>query len=178
MGRFRFPPRGFLGFLCKHRGMSLAFCWLFGLFCGSRISQFLSWPFFSLMHSGLWQPVSIVFQLGIFFLPFLMTAAAVLYSPWLVLLLCFGKAFLFALVSSGLRACFGGFGWLHWLLAMFCSWLCLPGLYFLWLRLLDPLSKCKLGFVLILGGVFSLMSAAAYRITSPVWAAVILFQKG
>lgn len=113
----------------------LAFFWIAGLLLGICL-YFAAGSFYSSVMPGALQgTVSIVSLLCISILPFLFSAFAVFASkPFLLLLICFWKAFQFSFVSLGVLCSFSGSGWLiRWFL-MFSDMISLPLLYWFWVR--------------------------------------------
>lgn len=119
------------------RGSSvfLALSWLSGFFFGSLIFYITGSSFSSLMRGVIYGSVSIVGLMSVSVLPFLISAFAVYISkPSLLLIVSFGKAFLFSFVSLGIMDGFASTGWLiRWLL-MFSDLISLPVLYWFWNR--------------------------------------------
>lgn len=157
----------------KYRRIVLAFFWIFGLFGG--FFYFLSAaPSTASVMSGYFRiPVSIVRLLVWNLLPCVFSAAAVLLSaPWLLILICFGKAFLFAYVSLCFACTFGSAGWLIWLLVMLPDLLTLPLLYFYWLRHFSCAGSAGSfsGVILFCGSIF--LCSLDYRVISPFLASL------
>ena len=119
------------------KGMSLilAVCWIigivFGVFCYSSSPTEVT----SLMHRTLSCSVSIVGLLNAALIPFLLSAFfALLSMNWMVMGICFVKAFLFAFVSLGMLSGFGSGGWLLRFFLLFGDSTALPLLYWCWMR--------------------------------------------
>lgn len=126
------------------------------------------------MMSGYFRiPVSIVRLLVWNLLPCVFSAAAVIFSaPWLLILICFGKAFLFAYVSLCFACTFGSAGWLIWLLVLLPDILTLPLLYFYWLRHLSYAGSAGRfsGVMLFCGSIF--LCSLDYWVISPFLASL------
>lgn len=133
----------------------LAFSWLTGLLAGAASAYTAGDILFPLMRSAPGCSVSIVSLLCVACFPFLISAFAVFISqPWLLLAVSFGKAFCFALVSTGILASYGSGGWLlRWLLC-FSDCAVLPLLYWYWMRYISgdrAFSGPETGLALCLG---------------------------
>ena len=154
----------------KKDRLLLAFFWCAGLFCGMSGYLTAGMSFLPWMRGAVLGSVSIVGLLGITILPFLISALAVSFSiPWLQLLVCFCKAFLFSFVSLGVWQAFGSAGWLAWLLLMFSDCMGMPLLYGFWLRHLSgdsAVGRLETGCYL---AAFVLLGSVDYRIISPFW---------
>lgn len=130
-----FFKQGLPRFWRKGSTLFLAFFWFLGLAFGILFFLLSGDSFVSLMRGTLTSSVSIIRVLCVSLLPFLLSAFAVFISePRLLLLICFGKAFLFSFVSFGVIQAFGSAGWLvRWLL-LFSDCASVPVLYWFWLR--------------------------------------------
>lgn len=154
----------------KKGRLLLASFWCAGLFFGIYGYLTAGTPFLSWMRGVVPGSVSIVGLLGITVFPFLISALAVFFStPWLLLLVCFCKAFLFSFVSLGIWQAFGSAGWLARLLWMFSDCIGIPLLYGFWLRHLSgdrAVGGLETGCYL---AAFVLLGSVDYRIISPFW---------
>lgn len=154
----------------------LAFFWISGLICGFLVYLSAETSLVPLMHSILSETVSIVSLLCVTALPFLLSIFMVFFSkPWLILPICFCKAFLFSFVSIGILQLYGSAGWLIRFLLLFSDCVTVPFLYWFWLRCLtrtDLFFGCTSAFLLALGFLIGSMD---YRIISPVLARLIEF---
>ncbi|MDO5399856.1 MAG: hypothetical protein Q4F17_02605 [Eubacteriales bacterium] len=149
----------------------LALSWLAGLICGFLVSLGAGSSLSSMMRRAAVGSVSIVSLVGSALFPFLISAFAVLLSRSALLLVCFGKAFLFSFTAAGILRAFGGAGWLACRLVMFSDFALLPLLYFFWLRLLSGRAR-RLGTAAVFA-LAMLIVSAHYRIISPLWASLI-----
>ncbi len=118
--------------ICK---LLLALCWHLGLLAGVLAAAQMDPELLSLMRRALSSPVSIVGLLAVLLIPFLFSAFAVLMNtPWIVLGICFAKAYSFGFVSMAVCQAFGNAGWLiRWML-LFSSVMTAPVLFWFWLR--------------------------------------------
>lgn len=117
--------------------------------------------------------VSIVSLLYVTTLPFLISAAAVYFSPFALFTACFGKAFLFAFTAVAISGAYIYDGWLVARLILFSDLVLLPGLYFLWLRLLPVQGRMSgLGLAAMIAFAV-LVSSVDYQIISPCLAVLI-----
>lgn len=126
---------------CTHwdtrRGMPLvlACCWICGLLCGVAFFSVSSPDTLSVMRRAVLCPVSIVCLINAALIPFLLSAFfALLSMNWMVMGICFVKAFLFAFVSLGMLSGFGSGGWLLRFFLLFGDSAALPLLYWCWMR--------------------------------------------
>lgn len=118
---------------CKHRRVLLAVCWISGLLCGAFLSISAADIYLPLMRGLYKNAVSIVSVLRIVFLPFLLSAFAVLLSaPVMILPVCFGKTFLCAYSFFYVFRTFGTVGWIITGVFLFPDWAALPVLYWYW----------------------------------------------
>lgn len=154
----------------------LALCFFAGIACGFVVFLGAGSSLSSLMRSAADGTVSIVSLLCSALFPFLISAFAVFLSRSALLAVCFGEAFLFAFTSVGVSRAFGTGGWLVCFLVMFSNTMCLPLLYFFWLRLLSGRIS-RLGILAVLALALLIVSVD-YRIVSPFWVSLIEIQKG
>ena len=113
----------------------LACCWICGLLCGVAFFSVSSPETFSVMRRAVLCPVSIVGLINAALIPFLLSAFfALLSMNWMVMGICFVKAFLFAFVSLGMLSGFGSGGWLLRFFLLFGDSPALPLLYWCWMR--------------------------------------------
>lgn len=116
-------------------GMAVfAFSLLSGLFLGSRFHLASESALFSLMRVSASQNVSIVGQLSVLLLPFLLSAF--FYSTravWLIIPLSFLKGICFGFCQAIILSSFTGAGWLVYFFLMFSNILTLPVLVFFWI---------------------------------------------
>ena len=113
----------------------LACCWICGLLCGVAFFSVSSPETFSVMRRAVLCPVSIVGLINAALIPFLLSAFfALLSMNWMVMGICFVKAFLFAFVSLGMLSGFGSAGWLLRFFRLFGDSRALPLLYWCWMR--------------------------------------------
>ena len=113
----------------------LACCWICGLLCGVAFFSVSSPETFSVMRRAVLCPVSIVGLINAALIPFLLSAFfALLSMNWMVMGICFVKAFLFAFVSLGMLSGFGSGGWLLRFFLLFGDSTALPLLYWCWMR--------------------------------------------
>lgn len=152
----------------------LAFSWLSGLLCGAFALLSADNRIISLMRSVALAPVSIVGLLCAILFPFLFSASAVYFSkPGWLFPISFGKAFLFAYVSTGIVQAFGSAGWLIRFLLLFGNCASIPVLYWFWLRHL-PGCRRSLGWEDILAiSITMLIGSVHYRIIVPFLALLI-----
>lgn len=104
--------------LRKYGRLFLAFSWVLGLGFGGLVFRSGGETAVSLMRLALYEQVSIVSLFFSALLPFLFSAFAVyLHCPWLLMVICFFRAFLYSYFLCSLFAAFGSAGWLlRWLL--------------------------------------------------------------
>lgn len=133
----RFLHLNFSFLRCRTLRPILAFVWICGLVSGAFISLSADEFLASTMHALIRSDMSISGLLAALFLPFLISFFAVYLSQnWLLLIVAFFKAFLFAYTGAGLILSFDAAGWLLCLLLLFGDVLTLPALWLLWLRCL------------------------------------------
>lgn len=145
-----------------HSGF-LVFFWisglLFGILCYAKAGTFYS----SLMPGALHGTVSIVSTLCVSILPFLFSCFSLCISmPFLLLVICFWKAFQFSYVSLGVMCCFSVSGWLiRWFL-MFSDMVCLPLLFWFWHRHISGKYTINGAEVFLLLSLFLLIGSIDY----------------
>lgn len=121
----------------KGRRFLLACCWIAGLLCGAWTGLSADSFLFLWLRGILWATPSMAGLLCVVLLPFLLSTLVVfLFRPGLLLLVCFGKAFLYAFASVSVLLAFGSAGWLFRWLLLFSDCVCAPVLYWFWLRYL------------------------------------------
>lgn len=123
--------------LRKGRRFLVAFFWVAGLLCGAWIGLSADSSLFFWLRGILWVSPSVTGLLCVVLFPFLMSVLVVfLFRPGLLLLVCFGKAFLYAFASVSILLAFGSAGWLFRWLLLFHDCVCAPVLYWFWLHYL------------------------------------------
>lgn len=128
MARFLHSSDSFT--LRKSPKMFLALSWLLGLGLGGLVFRYAGEPMLSLMPLAANSQLSIVSLFLSTSLPFLLCAFGThLRQPRLVMLVCFGKAFLYSFTICGVFAAFGHSGWLIRLLLLFTDSLACVLLY-------------------------------------------------
>ena len=133
MDRFLYP--GFKFGLRKPGQHLLATAWLLGLSAGIFVAIHASSSFFLLMRSAIFCKVSIVCLLLSGSLPFLLSAYAFSFNQdWLVIPVCFLKAFLFSSVACGLLLSYHIIGWFLVIYLLFCDICTFPPLWLFWLN--------------------------------------------
>lgn len=164
------------------KGMTfvLAIFWLMGIFCGVMCFPVASIDvFYSLMRSSVVGSVSIVHLLITAFLPFLLSASALLLDCQGMLLgTCFCKAFLFSFVSLGTLLSFPSGGWLFRYFLMFGDCAMLPLLLWFWLHSIAAPLHSRWIMTGVLGCVFAFAAVLNYRIIAPCFACLIDSMKG
>lgn len=114
----------------RHTKMLLALSWLLGLGFGGLYFRYAGEPLLSLMPLAASSQLSIVSLFLSTSLPFLLCAYfAHCHNPWLVMMVCFGKAFAYGFTLCGVFAAFGTQGWLIRLLLLFTDSLACVLLY-------------------------------------------------
>ena len=113
----------------------LAFAWCAGLILGCVLAL-LSTPFsVSMMRTIRSTRVSIVGLLAILYLPLFISAFAVYISQiWLLIPICFTKAFSFSFVALGVSLAYPAGSWLLRFFLLFSDCLAIPCLYWSWYR--------------------------------------------
>ena len=133
MDRFLYP--GFKFGLRKPGQHLLAAAWLLGLSAGIFVAIHASTSFFLLMRSAIFCKVSIVCLLLSGSFPFLLSAYAYSFNQdWLVIPVCFLKAFLFSSVACGLLLSYHIIGWFLVIYLLFCDICTFPPLWLFWLN--------------------------------------------
>ena len=104
-----------------------AFVWISGLSLGTVFAAVASNHYFLMMHRAPSCPVTIVGLAATVLLPFLFTAFAVYKNRhWMLFVICFTKAFIFAHSGFGIHAAYGSAGWLIRPLFQFSDLLTVP----------------------------------------------------
>ena len=145
----------------------LACCWICGLLCGVAFFSVSSPETFSVMRRAVLCPVSIVGLINAALIPFLLSAFfALLSMNWMVMGICFVKAFLFAFVSLGMLSGFGSGGWLLRFFLLFGDSTALPLLYWCWMRFVRAAAH---SWIMIAVVCCSLLGAIIldYRVIAP-----------
>lgn len=170
----RFLHQDFIPYPTMQRFWILSAFWIAGLLCGVAFACYAGPPFLSLMHNTVFCSVSIVRLLLTVFLPFLLSALAVMFSvPGILYLIAFAKAFLLAFVSMGFLITFGSSGWLFRLLIGFGDIVSVPLLVWFWLRCLDSEKKTYHFDFMITASLIFLIICIDFRIISPYLADLI-----
>lgn len=161
---------------CKHRQVLLAVCWILGILCGTFLSISAADLPLALMR-GMYDPaVSIVSVLYVVYLPFLLSAFAVLLSaPAMILPVCFGKAFLCAYSFCCVFRTFGAIGWIISGIFLFPDWAALPVLYWYWRSVLVRNGRRGLSSFCMAAGILAGIAWLDLRIISPFGAGLIDF---
>ena len=157
----------------------LAVFWLAGILYGILCFAVARSDLSALMRSTITGSVSIVGLLSAVYLPFLLSAFALLFSlPWMLFCVCFCKAFLFAFVSLGLLLSFPGGGWLFRYFLLFGDCAVLPVLYWYWLHSISVPSVSR-WFPTILTSCAGILAVGLdYRVISPYFECLIDSMKG
>ena len=162
-------PRNFPALTCK---LLLGACWIAGLLLG-MYAAVTSGNSFLLMMRGDVSTVSIP-GLLITFLPFLLTAIAVLMPhPGYLIPVILWKAFSFGYSACGLTIAYHSAAWLVRFLLMFNQLATVPLLMWLWLRKCDFPEFIRPVELAVCGGVTALVGLLDYCLISP-FAAVLL----
>ena len=143
----------------------LAVCWTSGLLCGVFCYHASPLEIPSLMHRAISCSASIVGLLSAALLPALLSSFFLAFSmPWIILVICFVKAFLFSFVSIGILMSFGSAGWLLRYFLLFSDCAALPVLYWYWLHSLSGQGRaCSI----VCTGVVALVTVLDYRVIAP-----------
>ena len=111
-------------------------CWLIGAGAGWLVFRQSEPLFSSLMRGVLLEPVSIVGLLMVSFLPFIITAVAVLYSkPFAIHVLSFSKGLVSFVCTLSVFGVFNRAGWLGRILFLFSDCFTTVLLFVLWFRI-------------------------------------------
>ena len=152
----------------RHFSLFLGLAWASGFAAGMILHCVIGSLFFPWMRGILFGPVSIVGLFCAACFPFLFSAFAVYMGlRWLLYPVCFGKAFVFSLISSAIWMHFGSSGWLAWLLIMFSDVISLPLLYRYWLRHISGFREFSVAEVLLSVSCFLVIGSVDYCCISP-----------
>lgn len=161
---------------CKHCQVLLAVCWILGILCGTFLSISAADLSPVLMRGIYVSAVSIVSVLYVVYLPFLLSAFAVLLSaPAMILPVCFGKAFLCAYSFCCVFRTFGAIGWIISGVFLFPDWAALPVLYWYWRSVLARGGCRGISAFCIAAGILAGIAWLDLRIISPFGAGLIDF---
>lgn len=164
---------------CRSRKRSclfLAFFWVSGLFLGMAAFSFGADTLAGLMRRCFFCNLPYEVQVGVVITSAFLSALVAFYSDdGMLLLLCFGKAFLFGFVSLGVLYSFGSAGWLISFLLLFCNYTEIPFLYLFWTcSLQHPGTKCHFIIRSILLSIACIgLLLINYSIISPILACLI-----
>lgn len=167
-------PLAFTSAQRRNRVFLLAVLWIAGLLSGAFAAinggdVFLLW-----MRAADFGRVSIVSLTVSLFLPFLLSALAVLISqPWLIFPICFLKAFSFSFCAGGTLIVFSSAGWLVCALLLFSGWCLLPALFWFWLRRLNGSARSLLPDALVCAALCFLIGSIDRCMVSPFLAMLI-----
>ena len=146
----------------------LACSWIAGLIFGLWVVGFADFNLPVLNDSSsCYTSISII---SVAFIPVLMSVLAVYAEKsWLLLVICFLKAFSFAYVSYFVTRTYGSAGWLIQLLVMFSDCISLPFLWWFWCRLLT--STQKISFSTVFPGTLGAIAIGVldFKVISPFW---------
>lgn len=160
----------------KHRRALLAVFWISGSFCGILLPFFAADISISLMRGIYDHAVSIVSVLYVVYLPFLLSALAVLLSaPAMILPVCFGKAFLCAYSLCCVFRAFGAGGWIISGIFLFPDWAALPVLYWYWRSVLLRDGCKRISSFCMAAGILAGIVWLDLRIIAPFGAGLIDF---
>lgn len=149
----------------------LASSWLLGLIVGCLIFYAAGYECVSWMRAAADSRVSIVGLLSVIILPFLFSAFAVYIShSWLLLIVAFGKAVSFSLVSLGILISFGSAGWLMRFLLMFSDLCALPLLFLFWMRFISGERRITLRSGLLFSAAGLVIGSIDFYLISPILA--------
>lgn len=152
----------------------LAFFWTLGLFLGIYSSFPMEDSFFRLMRAAAGCRVSIVGLFAVLILPFLFSAFAVYFSqPWLLLLICFLKAYCFGFCCFLTQISFGSAGWLLRLLLLFSDCCILPVLCWFWIRHISGEKRALWQDLAVCAAASLLIGGVDYCVISPFLATLI-----
>ena len=128
--------RAFRGrFDCMSASLSLAICWLLGLFLGAAYGLRAADGYIHLVRMAAWNRNSIVGIIIVSYIPLLLSGIAVHFKrPRFLLPICFFKAFLFTSCGSALFIAFGSAAWLVRLLLQFSDFGTMPFFYWFCMR--------------------------------------------
>ena len=153
----------------------LALSWCFGLFSGLLIFHNSGASIASLMGMAVSSHVSFFGTLIPFLLPFLLSAIAVYLSLyWLLPVICFCKACLFAYVSCGLIFSFGSAGWLVQVLFMLTDMCFSAALLIFWQRHISVRRGLSAREIILFLLVGIALAGADYLAVSPFLRGVLL----
>lgn len=154
------------------RNIRILICfWIAGSLCGLASACFAGPTVSSLMRKTAFCSVSIVSLLVTVFLPFLLSAFAVIISaPGLIFPIAFTKSFLQIFVSMGIFLTFGSAGWLFRILIGFADFVSVPLLVWFWLRCLGVRRSAFYTDFLFAVAFLFLITCIDYRIISPLLA--------
>ena len=160
--------------VCKEPAVNLACSFLAGLLFGACASIAASDTLFPMMRAVAFGCVSIFGLLSAILLPLLFSAFAVYIGQrWLIFLIAFVKAFLFAFLGIGIMNAFGSAGWLvRWLL-MFSDSFTLPLLWWFWLRAFSDRRTTSLRFAALIAAAAIIIGSFDYTVVSPFAAMLI-----
>ena len=153
----------------------LAFSWIAGLVSGFLLFNAVGDYTVSLMVGCIYAPVSIVTLAQTYIFPLLCSAFAVfLSSPWLLPVICFGKALLFSFVFSGISFAWGtSAAFTHWMILV-CDGLTTPFLYLWWLRHIYGDGRVSLPALFLYLLPSTVISWAVFNWIIPFWADVLI----
>ena len=151
----------------------LMISWILGLGFGGLAFGYGKDHIVSLMPLAPNSQLSIVGLCSSAFLPYLFSVFAVYVSvPWMLIPICFGKAFLYTYVSCGVWAAFGQAGWLiHWLM-LFVDTMSLPVLLLYWLRHISGTHGFRSGATAMYFTVLATIIILGYGVLAPLLGAI------
>ncbi len=155
----------------------LAAVFAFGFCCGLAFGFHFGGDIASLMPGSFLGSVSIVQVLIHLLLPFAVSGLLCLFSPFLLIPVCFCRAFVFSFTHFCVLMAWGWSGWLvRWLL-LFSDCLCLPLLYCFWLRCLSGTGAktSQTGAILLFAGAVGIFDCV---FVLPYGAGLLFLQKG
>lgn len=153
----------------RGKSLVLAVSWIGGLLCGILCYSVSPGEINSLVHRAVFCSASIVGLLNATLIPFLLSILLIFLSKsWIVVAVCFAKAFLFSYVSIGCLLNLGSGGWLFRYFLLFSDCTVLPFVYLSWLH--GIASSIRLRWVVtcaILICVLVLVTFLDYRFLAP-----------
>lgn len=155
-------------FFQKGPSFQLLFLWILGLVCGVWFAFSAGESYFSLMRSAPTARTSIISLWGILFLPFMISAFAVLMdTPVLFFSVSFAKSFFLAFTSVGALLAFPTGGWLVRLLLMFSQICISPVLLLFMLQCLSGNKQSLPGTCAAAGGYAILVASIDHCYIAP-----------
>ena len=162
-------------FRCSWCAIILAFSWIAGLLCGLFFVSKAAEPLSLLMHTAVYNHITLFGLAAVLFLPLIASAAAVyLGAHILIFPICFIKSFAFGVCLCGVSVAFGSAGWLVRVLLLFSDSCMIVVLLWFWYRHLTGDRSVLRRDTVLCAAVALFVGLVDYLFVSPFFAGLLI----